>query len=137
MAKMVGESEGETICDPCCGSGRMLMAAAKVNPKRIFIGQDIDHRCVQMTAINLALNGLKGYAVWGNSLALEIKRVYRIGFIVSGSIVLESPNGFVIRFQAQNAVTDRVQEAKEEKRENLERLIAEGPVQYRQGELFE
>lgn len=137
MAKMLGDGAGETVCDPCCGSGRMLLASAKVNPKRIFIGQDIDHRCAQMTAINLALNGLKGYALWGDSLAAEIQRVYRIGFIVPGSILLEPPEQFVRRFQSQQSVIGRVREASHETHEELEQVITDDAGHYHQGELFE
>jgi len=79
MAQMNGP-EGKTVSDPCCGSGRMLLASAKVNRNREFIGQDIDLRCVRITAINLALRNLYGYVLWGNSLALEKKLVYRTGF---------------------------------------------------------
>jgi type I restriction-modification system DNA methylase subunit len=47
------------ILDPCCGSGRMLMASAKVNgPDHEYYGIDIDPTCVKMTAINLFLNGM-------------------------------------------------------------------------------
>ena len=47
------------ILDPCCGSGRMLLASAKENgPLHEYYGIDIDHTCVKMTAINLFLNGM-------------------------------------------------------------------------------
>jgi type I restriction-modification system DNA methylase subunit len=47
------------ILDPCCGSGRMLLASAKENgPDHEYYGIDIDHTCVKMTAINLFLNGM-------------------------------------------------------------------------------
>ena len=61
MAKLqTGDVEIEagrrpTVCDPCCGSGRMLLAVAEENPHWEFIGQDVDLRCVRMTAINLFL----------------------------------------------------------------------------------
>ncbi len=42
-----------TVNDPCCGSGRMLLSAAKIQPSWQFVGQDVDLRCVRMTAINL------------------------------------------------------------------------------------
>jgi hypothetical protein len=60
-------AEMKTICDPCCGSGRLLLAAARVNRNRYFVGQDIDHRCAKITAINLALWNLYGKVVWGGS----------------------------------------------------------------------
>jgi type I restriction-modification system DNA methylase subunit len=47
------------ILDPCCGSGRMLVASAKENSNdHEYYGIDIDHTCVKMTAINLFLNGM-------------------------------------------------------------------------------
>lgn len=85
----VAEEEGsarKNVCDPCCGSGRMLLAVADLKPHWEFIGQDVDLRCVRMTAINLALRNLYGYVVWGNSLGLEKRLVYRTGFNLRGVI---------------------------------------------------
>jgi N-6 DNA Methylase len=85
----VAEEEGsarKNVCDPCCGSGRMLLAVADLKPHWEFVGQDVDLRCVRMTAINLALRNLYGYVVWGNSLGLEKRLVYRTGFNLRGVI---------------------------------------------------
>lgn len=73
MAQMtVGEEAKEkTIMDPACGSGRMLLSAAKVSRRNYFFGADLDNRCCKMTAINLCLNGLIGQVAWMNSLTLE------------------------------------------------------------------
>ncbi len=56
-----------THCDPCCGSGRMLLAAAACYPAYAvrlglvqFFGADIDPVCVQMARINVLLYGLNG-----------------------------------------------------------------------------
>lgn len=84
-------SERKTIADPCCGSGRTLLAAAKENRNRYFVGQDVDHRCAKITAINLALWNLYGKVIWGNSLTLECKRVYHTGFNGRGVIRVEEP----------------------------------------------
>jgi len=46
-----------TICDPCVGSGRMLLHAS--NYSLCLYGMDIDRLCVLMTKINGAL-----YAPW-------------------------------------------------------------------------
>lgn len=90
MAAMtVGEEEGigkKSVCDPCCGSGRMLLAVADLKPHWEFVGQDVDLRCVRMTAINLALRNLYGYVIWGNSLGVEKRLVYRTGFNLRGVI---------------------------------------------------
>lgn len=90
MAQMTG-AEGETVSDPCCGSGRLLLAAARQNRNRYFVGQDIDHRCVKITAINLALWNLYGRVIWGNTLTNEVRRVYHTGFNGTGVIRVEEP----------------------------------------------
>ena len=76
------------INDPCCGTGRMLLEAAKVNPHLELVGQDIDHRCAKITAINMGLRGRYGWVICGNSLSGETRFAYRIG-----SFFHESPNG--------------------------------------------
>lgn len=84
-----GDEEGsgrKSVCDPCCGSGRMLLAVGDLKPHWEFVGQDVDLRCVRMTAINLALRNRYGYVIWGNSLGLEKRLVYRTGFNLRGVI---------------------------------------------------
>jgi len=76
-----------TAFDPCCGSGRMLLAYAEHTRGGELVGQDIDLRCVRMTAINLALRNRYGYVLWGNSLSGEVKLVYRTGMNASGGVV--------------------------------------------------
>lgn len=78
--------EAKRVCDPATGSGRMLLAVAEMQPHWLFVGRDIDLRCVRMTAINLALRNLYGYVIWGNSLADERRLVYRTGFDLKGFI---------------------------------------------------
>ena len=63
---------GQTVCDPACGSGRLLLGAAKRNRELRFYGSDVDLLCVKMTVLNLALNNLRGEIVWGNPLSLEV-----------------------------------------------------------------
>lgn len=92
MAKMtVAEASVEadrvpTVSDPTCGSGRMLLAVAEEHRNWEFVGQDVDRRCVQMTALNLAFRDLYGYAIHGNTLANEQKLIYRTGFNGQGFI---------------------------------------------------
>lgn len=89
MAELTAGDEpglGRTINDPCCGSGRMLLAMAKIKPFARFVGQDADLRCVKITAINLALHNLYGHVIWGNSLANERKLIYETGFDGKGVI---------------------------------------------------
>ncbi len=76
------------INDCCCGTGRILLEASTINPHAALLGQDIDARCVKITAINLGLRGRYGWAVCGNSLTGEMRFAYRIG-----SFFNETPNG--------------------------------------------
>lgn len=82
------EGEGRSLYDPCCGSGRMFLAAARLYPHRLwhFVGQDIDLRCVRITAINLALWNLYGWVLHGNTLRNEVKLAYHTGFYGRGVI---------------------------------------------------
>lgn len=81
------QTENEIVADPCCGSGRMLLAYADNHRPRALVGQDIDLRCVRMTAINLALRNLYGFVLWGNSLAGEVKLGYRTGLNMYGGVI--------------------------------------------------
>lgn len=76
------------VNDACCGSGRMLLEAAKINPHVELVGQDIDARCVRITAINLGLRGRFGWVICGNSLTNEATFAYRVG-----SFFNETPRG--------------------------------------------
>lgn len=76
------------INDPCCGTGRMLLEGANINPYAELVGQDIDARCAKITAINLGLRGRYGWVLCGNSLSGDTTFAYRIG-----SFYNESPNG--------------------------------------------
>jgi len=62
--------EPVTICDPCVGSGVVLLAAGSTMPRWItawgmvqLYGQDIDHTCTQMAHINSMIYGLNGYGL--------------------------------------------------------------------------
>lgn len=62
MASITGDEKTDfplSIIDPCCGSGRMLLAKSVTCGKHHhFYGIDIDPVCVQMAIINLFLNGI-------------------------------------------------------------------------------
>lgn len=68
IAVMANAKDGSRILDPACGSGRMLLSAAKVSRNNYFYGADIDNTCCKMAAINLCLNGLQGEIAWMDSL---------------------------------------------------------------------
>lgn len=59
----------QSVLDPACGSGRMLMSMAKLNRYATFYGADCDANCAKMTVINMCLNGMYGEVAWMDSLA--------------------------------------------------------------------
>ena len=73
-------------------AGVMLVQAAKnMNYKdcseSFFVGQDLDGTCVKMCGLNLLFFNLDGYAIKGNSLAMEMNWGYRtIRSVYGGSI---------------------------------------------------
>ena len=74
MAQMNLENsdvEGSRILDPACGSGRMLLSAAKLHYRNYFFGVDNSNTCAKMATLNFFLNGLQGEVAWMNSLTME------------------------------------------------------------------
>ncbi|MBW8333637.1 MAG: N-6 DNA methylase [Prolixibacteraceae bacterium] len=69
---------GERVADCCCGSGRMLLAAAKISRNSLFFGADIDRTCSMMCLINLCLNGLLGEVCWMDTLMNRFYGSWRI-----------------------------------------------------------
>jgi len=79
MARMLNPAGfGERVADCCCGSGRMLMAAAKINRNSLLFGADIDRTCAMMCVINLCLNGLLGEVCWMDTLMNRFYGGWRI-----------------------------------------------------------
>ncbi|MFP5041664.1 N-6 DNA methylase [Parasediminibacterium sp. JCM 36343] len=75
------------MLDPACGSGRMLVAARKVNGgNNSYYGIDIDRVCVKMAALNLFLNGMWGSEVMCADALMPQDFVvsYRISFLPFG-----------------------------------------------------
>jgi len=80
------------ILDPACGSGRMLLAAHRINgPGNEYYGIDIDRTCVKMTALNLFLNGVwNSEVLCGNALMpRDFIISYRISFLPLGIFKIE------------------------------------------------
>jgi len=69
---------GDRVADCCCGSGRMLLAAAKISRNSLFFGADVDRTCAMMCLINLCLNGLLGEVCWMDTLMNRFYAGWRI-----------------------------------------------------------
>jgi type I restriction-modification system DNA methylase subunit len=65
------DGDVDSIADPACGSGRLLVSAAKRQPAALYYGADKDGTCARMTALNLCFFNVDGYAVHADSLAQD------------------------------------------------------------------
>lgn len=84
MAQLVigpGSTPGQTMAEPACGSGRLVLAAAALNPGLYCCANDIDPACTKMTALNMCLNGVVGEVTCMDGL-WPYEEKYRFGFQV-------------------------------------------------------
>lgn len=112
MNQIVMPAPGESVCDPCCGSGRMLLSAAKINPEVSIYGEDIDIRCVKMTVINMLIFNLNAAIDWGNSLS---DVVWTRWVVKKGNFLYEIP-GEEIKKQPEKEKTETPLMVKQDKK---------------------
>ena len=68
-----------TICEPCIGSGAMVLGLANdlarknINycQRMVVTGTDIDLKCVHMAYLQLSLYGIPAVIIHGNTLTCE------------------------------------------------------------------
>ena len=77
--------EGKTVCDPACGSGRMLLGMAKLQRRMKFYAADNDHTCTKMAALNLLVNSMEGEVAWMNTLSMDHYKSYHIRNVLYGT----------------------------------------------------
>ena len=105
MAMMINPAGiGKKVDDCSCGSGRTLMAAAKVSRLNSFYGADIDRICCMMAVVNLCLNGMCGEISWMDSLSnryfggwhIDIHPVHKVPFVKE---ITEAESYIVLRLK--------------------------------------
>ncbi len=85
MINLAGLKEGETVCDPFCGTGTTLLEAESMGIKAI--GIDFDKKMCEISKENLKENGYKSKV-----LELDFKEITRISDQFDG-IVTDLPYG--------------------------------------------
>lgn len=72
MARIVDAQNGERVYDPTCGSGSLLIKAAKQQPKNqiSIYGQEVNGSSVSMAKMNMYIHEINdAHIVWGDTLA--------------------------------------------------------------------
>lgn len=83
------------VLDPACGSGRMLLSGAKINPRNYFFGADNSNTCAKMAAVNFFLNGLRGEVAWMNSLSMEFYGGWHVNMNGIGIVPIEAEQSHI------------------------------------------
>lgn len=94
MARItVGEPSDapERICDPACGSGRMLLSSVRLRPQGFFVGIDLDARCARMAALNLLFRNVDALVIQGDTLRVEVFRAWELRRTPLGGAISECP----------------------------------------------
>ena len=89
----------ENINDPCCGSGRLCLSFAEINPKHCFFACDISFTLAKLCTLNFFINGLRGEVCWGDTLRVEYKQVWQVN--MNGIGILPVPPEQSIGFSVQ------------------------------------
>lgn len=74
-----GIKEWSRLSDPACGSGRTLLAMAKLQRKLLIYAADVDQLCCKMSLLNFLSNSLTAEVAWMNSLSFEHFKTWHCG----------------------------------------------------------
>jgi hypothetical protein len=101
------------LCEPCAGSGAMILGFAKAFQKSgysfqhnmVVTATDIDVKCVYMCYIQMSLYGIPGVVIYGNSLTLEEwSRWYTPVYMLDGWVWRQSCGNLDKRYPEDEAI---------------------------------
>lgn len=106
MAKMTlsdAIEDGQSICDPTCGGGTLLIEAGRLNRTVTLTGIDLDERCAKMAALNMLFRGLTSHIYCGNSLTGQMYTAWHTGVMIGLPYIEreEKPPGMIPRTKPQ------------------------------------
>jgi 2-polyprenyl-3-methyl-5-hydroxy-6-metoxy-1,4-benzoquinol methylase len=132
-------ADGKTVCDPACGSGRMLLAMAKKNRRLRFYGSDNDITCVKMAVLNMLINSMKGEIAWMNALTMEHYRSYHINLVLAGTYYLPvltiTGKNETYMIERLSNIMKELKEAKPSSDENTTQLKTEELIINKKGQI--
>lgn len=108
LAKLAAPKKGDTICDPACGSGGLLISAAKEvgNNDFALFGMEVNGSTWALARMNMFLHGMDSARIeWcdtlNNPTLVEDDRLMKF------DIVLANPPFSLDKWGAENAENDR------------------------------
>jgi type I restriction enzyme M protein len=108
LAKLANPKPGDTICDPSCGSGSLLIRAAEeiAEPNFALFGQEVNGGTWALARMNMFLHGLDSARIeWGDTL--NDPKLVANDALIKFDLVLANPPFSLDKWGAENAERDR------------------------------
>jgi type I restriction enzyme M protein len=108
LARLVGPQPGERIADPACGSGSLLIEAAREVGSNDFMlyGQEVNGGTHALAKMNMFLHDIDGARLeWGDTL--NNPKLIEDDHLLAFDVVVANPPFSLDKWGAENAATDR------------------------------
>ena len=108
LAKLVAPQPGETISDPTCGSGSLLIEAAQeVGSKDVMLyGQEVNGGTHALAKMNMFLHNIDGARLeWGDTL--NNPKLIEDDKLLAFDVVVANPPFSLDKWGAENAANDK------------------------------
>lgn len=110
LAKLVEPKETNRICDPTCGSGSLLLKAAKeVGSKNVSLyGQEVNGSTYALARMNMFLHEMDSARIeWGDTI--NNPKLTENDALMKYDVVVANPPFSLDKWGAENAETDKYQ----------------------------
>lgn len=108
LAKLVEPKEGDRICDPTCGSGSLLLKAAKeIGSKNVSLyGQEVNGSTYALARMNMFLHEMDNATIeWGDTL--NSPKLVENDSLMKFDVVVANPPFSLDKWGAEDATADR------------------------------
>jgi type I restriction enzyme M protein len=107
LAKLLEPQKGETICDPACGSGSLLIRVAKEvgSPDYYVYGQEVNGGTWALCKMNMFLHGVDNAQIeWGDTL--NSPKLIERDHLKKFNVVVANPPFSLDKWGAEHAAAD-------------------------------
>lgn len=108
LARLLDPQPGETICDPACGSGSLLIRVAQQvkSPDYFLYGQEVNGGTWALCKMNMFLHGVDNARIeWGDTL--NNPKLIEHDRLMKFNVVVANPPFSLDKWGAENAAGDR------------------------------